>query len=76
MLPKRNYFAADEGKNFICRIFIEAQTALFCVLVEFHRIELRIFSHNFLYNSLIQFFFYKRSLVQDANLIFFSKMKS
>ena len=30
-----NYFAADEGKSLICRVFIEAEMIRFCVYAEF-----------------------------------------
>ena len=66
---KLNYFAADEGKCLIFRVFIKAGKIFFCVCAEFPIILLRVFSNYFLHDSLIQLFFHKGLLVQDANCL-------
>ena len=55
MLLKINYFAADEGKSFIGRVY-RSRDDLFLHVYSF---PYNLFSTDFLPNSLIQFFFIK-----------------
>ena len=59
MLFNVNYFAADEGKSLICRVFIETDMILFCVYTEFRIIYFRIFSNDFLHSFLYNLFYIK-----------------
>ena len=58
----------------ICRVSMEAEMIFFCVYTELRIIWLRI-SSDFWHSSFIQCVFYWILLVQDANLVFFSKIK-
>ena len=54
MLLKVNYFGPDEGKNLICRVFIEAKMAFLCVYAEFHIIYFQMIFYTVLYyNSIL-----------------------
>ena len=56
----------------ICRVFIEAEMILFCVYAELH-IVYRISFKWYLHRSFIHLFFHKNLLVQDADMMFFTK---
>ena len=48
-----NYFDAEKGKSLNCRVFIVADMRFLCMYTKLHN----LFSNNFLYSSIIQFFF-------------------